>query len=806
MSSMDRKAWASLMAGGLLLGTSAELPASGPFFERMVFVHTHFPDHPYENFVAGKLGVLHPTYYRANLYIAYRNLVGKGFDEREQQALAALWDQNVRRDWMSVVAFRDEQADIKLWLDARGNFPRGNPEDQIRVYRGGFWNQTYYIGYLNCPGDAFHNAAETLQKRRQQFGAGSSLVQEWVKAQDQVFSNCSGPGTLPHINMPWLQQEKNESAEAHPTPVIPTEAAPGTPAILKADRAYQIAAAYFYAGLFDDAEKRFAEIAKDSSSPWRTLAPYLAIRALIRKATLGSGPEQVDRALLAEAATRLSAILQNPGLGGIHHAAARLLNLVRLKLDPDTRRHELAERLMTGGSPESLTQDVIDYTVLLDKVLLAGPPGDWPRKNKPLKDIPPRLFQDDLTDWILTYQSGDDAAREHALGKWKMARSLPWLVAVITRIHGDDSGLGSILAAAARVAPDSPAYLTASYHTLRLLVECGKRADARHKLDDLLAHQNWKGETSALNLFLSQRMSVARNLDEFLRYSPRVIAGFTYEGQSERYIMSPGDNLWLRQLAQDRVAFDADAARVLNEGLPLGMLKEAATREVLPAHLRRRVALATWVRAFLLGNDQVALDLVPTVEKLAPELKENLGQYRDAKDAQSRQDAGVLTLLKFPGLRPYVMSGAGRQEPLEEFSLLRDNWWCALDPVVSFDFPNYVRINLPFAESLENAKSTRAPPLAPFLSGAEKNAARDELKRLAAVEVAPSYLGRRVLAWARKHPDDTRVPWALSIVVRLPRRGCPDAKTGEFSRTAFRLLHQRYPNSLEAKKTKYWYR
>lgn len=212
------------------------------------------------------------------------------------------------------------------------------------------------MGYLNCPADAFRNAAATLQKRVQQLGADNAYINDWVKAQDQVFSNCNGPGTLPRIQESWPQPGKKESAEAPPSPAIPADAAPDAPAHIKADRAYQIAAAYFYAGVFDTAEKRFEEIAKDASSPWRTMAPYLAARALIRKGTLGAGANQLDAAALREAEARLHAILQNPALGDIHPAAARLLNLVRLKLYPQKRAHELASALMTSGSGESLTQ------------------------------------------------------------------------------------------------------------------------------------------------------------------------------------------------------------------------------------------------------------------------------------------------------------------------------------------------------------------------------------------------------------------------------------------------------------------
>lgn len=89
------------------------------------------------------------------------------------------------------------------------------PLDKIAVYcrvPGTQWQE-----YLNYASDAFRNAAATLRARMPLFT--SQQLQSWVSAQDAVFSNCAGDGS------------------------VPPEAPPGSPALLKADRAYQIGAA-----------------------------------------------------------------------------------------------------------------------------------------------------------------------------------------------------------------------------------------------------------------------------------------------------------------------------------------------------------------------------------------------------------------------------------------------------------------------------------------------------------------------------------------------------------------------------------
>ena len=62
-----------------------------------------------------------------------------------------------------------------------------------------------------------------------------------------------------------------------------------------------------------------------------------------------------------------------------------------------------------------------------------------------------------------------------------------------------------------------------------------------------------------------------------------------------------------------------------------------------------------------------------------------------------------------------------------------------------------------------------------------------------------------MLARARTHPNDPDLPWLLHVVVMSTRGGCTDADNRELSRTAWQLLHRRFPASSWAKKTPYYY-
>ena len=187
-----------------------------------------------------------------------------------------------------------EAAEPGHWRKARSKVPGLPKIPKIEVYRRLPESYSYY---LNCPGAAFRTAAETLEERIRAFGIESREVREWALAQDQVFENCaSGPS-------------------------IPEPAPPDLPAVIRADRDYQIAAAHFYAGDFDQAKARFQAISADDRSPWRTWAPYLVARALTRQGTLAPGAYTFDDEALAQAEERLTAVVNDSKLSSTHSAA-----------------------------------------------------------------------------------------------------------------------------------------------------------------------------------------------------------------------------------------------------------------------------------------------------------------------------------------------------------------------------------------------------------------------------------------------------------------------------------------------------
>jgi hypothetical protein len=721
------------------------------------------PEYPLEKFAGGEVGVLQPTYARSYLFAAYRNLSGAGVSTKERGDLLGLWKD--RLDSNSP----DYDDAAKPWLEARLKVAGVSPPPQISAYRHREKPDEYET-YINCQKDAFETAAATLLERTKKFGADSSVMKDWVTAQDSVFANCS---------------------EGQHIPAAPPADAD---ALIRADGAYQIAAANFYSGGLDEARRLFETIARDAASPWHETAAYLAARSLVRKAILGPADKKAEA--LSQAEEALQKILSDRSLGAVHPAAGRLLNLVRLRLHPEAKLHELAQALLKKND-ETLKQDLWDYTVLLDQFL-----GGEDHKT----EIPASLRKDDLTDWIVTVQAAGEAPLTHAVERWRATSSLPWLIAALTKVHSGHPQVATLVAAAEKVEASSPAFASASFHQVRLALESGKSDQARAKLDEILSQHKASLPASSLNLFQSMRMRLSSNLAEFLTYAQRRPAGFSWNDGDQQLPVDFSDDPDHKSLVGQNF-FDLDAARTLNEKLPLSLLQQAAESKVLPAHLRRDVAQAAWLRALLLDDSDRAKALTPTLKALVPQIAPLLDDYLSAQSEDDRKFSGIYTWLKTPGLQPIVDSSVGRRTPLHEQDEYRDNWWCAAAlssaPATTDVSEADADKKLMLAIAVNEKTEVQSPA---FLSEAQKASARNEHARLASFGAAPNYLCRQAIVWAERRPTDPRVPEALHLAVKSTRYGCTDKENGKWSKAAYDVLHKRYPNSPWAKKTPYWFK
>jgi hypothetical protein len=366
------------------------------------------------------------------------------------------------------------------------------------------------------------------------------------------------------------------------------------------------------------------------------------------------------------------------------------------------------------------------------------------------------------------------------------------MIASLVKIGAKHPQAGALIEAAAKAQPGSPAFTTAAYHHVRLMIEAGRKDDARRKLDELLALKT-PMPASARNRFLALRMNLARSAEEFFKFAQRAPAAVSYNEDGQELPIEDKDaDPKLKPFLAGRVSFAEDSVRIMNEAAPLAMLKDAALGPALPQHLRRELAVAAWTRAALLGDDDAARELAPALLALVPEMKPQLDSYLAAKDGAERRDAMLYLILKFPGARPYVAPGTGRLIAYSQIDDYRDNWWCDVER------RGYSR----YAPSSSQPTPLQAPD---FLSAAQQAVVTEERRKLDALEIGPNDLCIRAVEWAKRSPADPRVPEALHLAVKATRYGCRDKQTLQRSKLAFDTLHKQYPNSIWAKQTKYYF-
>jgi hypothetical protein len=389
-----------------------------------------------------------------------------------------------------------------------------------------------YTSVPNCFPEAFERAAATLEARAARYGPRSPGVRAWLATQDGVFKACSdGDAVLP------------------PLPAA-------APAWLKADRAYQEAAFALYHGRNPDAAARFAAIARDPASPWRRYGTYLEVRSLHREALR----MQDGRSYAAARAAieRLAATI--PGTFG-RGEADKLLHALEYRQHPLELLARLDGELAARKIGESAAVALHDYLSLA-------------------KDVQARP---DAADWILTIDAGSmekATASAHARERWGATKDPAWLIAALAHADAGAPETPALVEAGASVPRSHPGWPTIQYHVLRLSLAEADPAEARARLDAILARPMLS--RSERNLFSALRTQVARDRRDFVRFALRAAACPTEyrECFSDPWWRGESTLGWLP--GRRAVGFGSDALAIIDR---------------LPLHERIALAWLDWMIA-----------------------------------------------------------------------------------------------------------------------------------------------------------------------------------------------------------------
>jgi hypothetical protein len=711
--------------------------ACGPFITPIATVGGLDPAQA-EAFDAGEIGIVRPDMRRANLAKAYQIMTGATPATVERRAYAPT-----------------AGVSYDLWHEARAEIL-----GPASVTGTGRTRRIFdYVTPINCLEDAYETAVRTLRQRETRYGAGSAAVRDWARAQDAVFANCDE------------------------TPLsLPEPAPPGADALTKADRDYQSAAAYFYGFQLEEARRRFRAIGNDVASPWRPYGRYLAARASIRLHTF-SGYVDQGSATLADAENELRAVITDPIAAPVHDSARGLLEFVQLRLRPNDQLREVASRIAAGGTIACCAFE--DFTYLMDRQV-----GDTVDYRYELAVSPELRDTHDLVDWVLAMQGQGDEARDRAISRWQQTKSVPWLVAALSRTRDAHAAVESLLDAAAVVPASSPGFASVSFYRVRLLIDLGRRDEARAVLATLPDAPGPGAAIETINLYRAQRSMVADTFDEWLTASVRTSL-FTVRSGGE----------------PTRVpVFDEDAGAIFNEQLPLDRLIAAAESTTLPGRLRARVATAAFTRSVLLNRHDRALIVAPILRSLAPELAGDLDRYMRETTVDGQRRAAVLLFLRTPGMTSDIRGlddnySIDVPEPRRVFENFVPVWWC----------DGRQRRELQEHRASESATirilypSRQVPPPA-FITQQDRAMVEREFVNLDATGPATRYLATATLEWAAQRPRDPEAAEALSRIVNGWRRACRDPNDFQLAQRAFQALHRQFPSTEWAKRTPYWYR
>jgi hypothetical protein len=362
---------------------------------------------------------------------------------------------------------------------------------------------------------------------------------------------------------------------------------------------------------------------------------------------------------------------------------------------------------------------------------------------------------------------------------------------MLTNARMADDVDAELLQAAAQVPRESPAFATVAFHRARVMLAQGDARGAHALLTtaiDTVSAGPVKA-VAAANALRRIRRRAATTIDEFLADAAVPALGTILDDERGNQIPDAKPELSPDEAERfaGRRLFDEEGESLVNH-LPLADLVIVAERPALGRALRRDVAAAAWVRAFIVDQPELGKRAAAVLRTLRPQLKADLDAYDKAADRNAREIVGVWTLLRYPGLSVNVSSGLGRRLPVREMDHWTENWWCAPDKV---RFPA--------------AKPSPEPSEFPlYLTSEARATAKHELEQF--VKPGPNYVADVTMRWAKAQPADPRIPQALHLVVEGTRWGCSDAETTRWSRQAYSLLHSKYPKSPWTARTPYWFR
>lgn len=692
----------------ILLAHAPRAGACGSTIEPL-WTTSRMPGPEFGPYARGELGLVRETLDNSILLVAYRHLSGHPLTEEQAFQMTRIWRDLNSSNKEDDPGHRDGLAWSKLVADLFGI--------------------TRPVGPLSDGVEAMRQATQVLRDRTRRSRKWARL---WAYRQCRTFA------TGEMIDAEQGQEPRPELA-ADACALLPEqdETIPAdAPRWLKDDAAYQEAVRLFRLRRLEDAEKAFRQIAGEQTSVWHEFARYMELRTK-RNRLEDAGAESCVN--LEPVADGLRELLKTARTEEARGAALADLARIESQTARDRWPAEAVKYLLTdnSGLPRLL---VLTW---------------WSSEHT-----------SDPVDWLSTMQedgiwSDDEPGRrlragelKHALSRWREKRSLPWLIAALSKAEHRRDLPEDLWTAAIEVPETSPGWLTVDYQAARLLIAAGEGAAAREHLDAALSRKDLDGSTRVF--FQRLRGRAPKSAEMAFRDSIR-----------RSFVRADLANTqwdWEPTI----LAWDDEARASMAQSLTAAQLLGRARSPDCPKEMRDDVTKTAWARAVVVGDWKTASEAATDLQSLNLVLQGPLARWSRATTPDEQRLEALI-----------IMSRFGRISPIGFVGLGIEKWWCGLSELTPV---------IPADDTPEEAKTLQR-----------------ELQTLRSLSLAPNYFVQSFIELSATFPTDERVAEGLHHAVDVTHYGCVDRATSRFSRRAFDWIHRRFPKSRWARETPYWY-
>jgi hypothetical protein len=385
------------------------------------------------------------------------------------------------------------------------------------------------------------------------------------------------------------------------------------------------------------------------------------------------------------------------------------------------------------------------------------------------------------------------------------------------------------------------------YHQVRTAIMFGGSAGFKAALSRLAApdpHRvNWAATVRDVLRYLvsSGRLGEATSLRDRLGLTAKAQAedraAATDKAVHDRSLRSAGIVDLLLVLAEDENHLVPlmtnrayDQADLLSH-LPIAVLRRLADRTDVPPEDRSAFARMAWARTYALSRT-VDPKLDHLMRMLNPDITAHWMSH-EGRPIRPNDRMALQDVLATPGLNIDIdrwgRHRKTRDSEAEGIDVARmdhnlndqDNWWEPRAPDAGVA-ATHNALELTLAGLDAQVPSDDDPPPDPWTAVEPKilpalrsfsfllrSADPDEESALSRIPIATQLLSERTIAWV-EHPGlfgsrKGQAETLAAVVVATRWGGAAFGGKKNLSREAFRLLHERFPQSDAAKRTKYWY-